>query len=682
MGLGTSVATVFVDVEGDLTKFRDDVRGAGDVASRELGTSFGRAGKVAGTALAGGAAAALAGSATAFIDFERGMNEIFTLMPGESQAAYDEITAQTKGFAADMGVLPDQVIGGLYDALGAGVPKDNVFTFLETANRFAKAGNVDLTQSVDALTTGVNAFGLGAGGAERVADSMTKAVLLGKTTVEELSGSLYNVAPVAAAFGVSVEDVATGFAVLTAQGTPTAQAATQMKGAISELGKEGTKASDAFKEITGQSFTDFIAGGGNIVEAAGLMQGGADELGISLIDMFGSIEGGQAFLGLAADLDTSRDFLEQVQGSAGATTTAFEQMEQGIGPALDKTKARLAVAAIELGTALAPALETVGGFLADFTSLLAELPGPALAAIVGLVGLAGGLLILAGPILKAIQVVGLLSKAFTALALNPWTLLIIAAVAAVFLIVKYWDEIKAAIVAAWEWVAAKAAEIWNGITAFFSQWWPLLLAIFTGGIGLVVGLVVQNWDAIWLKTQEVWNAIYGFLSGVLSGISGFFSDYIIRPVESIIGFFSSLPEKASAAWNGVSGAISNVKGAILGALSEIRSAADRALGPLDEIIGKAGSIGGSIVGGVGKILGFDDGGVVPGPRGAPRLILAHAGETILPTHKDPMVGGGGIVVQGPLIGTANISNDLDIEHVARELDRRLNREHRAQGRIR
>lgn len=39
--------------------------------------------------------------------------------------------------------------------------------------------------------------------------------------------------------------------------------------------------------------------------------------------------------------------------------------------------------------------------------------------------------------------------------------------------------------------------------------------------------------------------------------------------------------------------------------------------------------------GGGGIRAFDDGGVVPGPRGAPRLILAHAGETILPTHKTP-----------------------------------------------
>jgi hypothetical protein len=42
-------------------------------------------------------------------------------------------------------------------------------------------------------------------------------------------------------------------------------------------------------------------------------------------------------------------------------------------------------------------------------------------------------------------------------------------------------------------------------------------------------------------------------------------------------------------------------------------------------------------------LGFDTGGVVPGPRGAARLAVVHGGETILPTHRFPLEG----LVDGP-----------------------------------
>lgn len=39
------------------------------------------------------------------------------------------------------------------------------------------------------------------------------------------------------------------------------------------------------------------------------------------------------------------------------------------------------------------------------------------------------------------------------------------------------------------------------------------------------------------------------------------------------------------------------------------------------------------LGAIGGVLGFDRGGVVPGPRGSAQLAVVHGGETILPTHR-------------------------------------------------
>lgn len=50
---------------------------------------------------------------------------------------------------------------------------------------------------------------------------------------------------------------------------------------------------------------------------------------------------------------------------------------------------------------------------------------------------------------------------------------------------------------------------------------------------------------------------------------------------------------------------------------------------LGGVIDGLGNFGGSLFSG----FGFDAGGVVPGPRGAPQLALVHGGETIMPTHK-------------------------------------------------
>jgi hypothetical protein len=59
------------------------------------------------------------------------------------------------------------------------------------------------------------------------------------------------------------------------------------------------------------------------------------------------------------------------------------------------------------------------------------------------------------------------------------------------------------------------------------------------------------------------------------------------------------------------------------------------------------------------VFEFHEGGVVPGPRGSEQLILAHGGETVLPTHKpswqNVTKNGPTIVVQSP---TNNLAQDL------------------------
>jgi hypothetical protein len=55
------------------------------------------------------------------------------------------------------------------------------------------------------------------------------------------------------------------------------------------MGKDGTKASDAFKELSGKSFADFIAGGGDMKQAFDIMKSGADDMGVGVADLFGSV---------------------------------------------------------------------------------------------------------------------------------------------------------------------------------------------------------------------------------------------------------------------------------------------------------------------------------------------------------------------------------------------------------
>src|SRR5690554_3689738 len=98
-----------------------------------------------------------------------------------------------------MGVVTKDVVPALYQSLSAGVPKDNVFEFLEVANKAAIGGIAKLETSVDGLSSVVNAYGSDVLDVGKASDLMFTAIRLGKTSFDELSSSLYNVIPTASA---------------------------------------------------------------------------------------------------------------------------------------------------------------------------------------------------------------------------------------------------------------------------------------------------------------------------------------------------------------------------------------------------------------------------------------------------------------------------------------------------
>jgi TP901 family phage tail tape measure protein len=335
--------TLTVKVLGDAGPFQKTMGGLGPMA--------GKAFAAVGIAAAAGAAKAM----TSFVGFERQMNEVFTLLPGISQDAMGEMTDQVKGFSKEFGVLPDKVVPALYQSLSAGVPKDNVFEFLETAQKAAKGGVTDITTAVDGISSVVNAYGSEIVDATQASDLMFTAVRLGKTNFEQLSASLSNVTPIASGLGVSFEDVSAALASMTAKGTPTAQATTQLRSLFVELSKAGGKTAKTFEDMAGKSFQEFIAAGGNTSEALDIMKKAADESGVELQDLFGSVEAGAAALSLASGTSFA-DNIAEMGDAAGATDAAFDQMMTGLGPVIDRLKAFAAVAMIEIGQKLAPVL--------------------------------------------------------------------------------------------------------------------------------------------------------------------------------------------------------------------------------------------------------------------------------------------------------------------------------------
>lgn len=356
---------IVIGIQGDASNLTKALKTAGDGVAG-FAKKVGKLGIQAGAAFTASAVAVGVQGVRAAADFENSMNEVMTLLPEASENVFGDLSGQVKDFSKEFGVLPTDVIPALYDALSAGVPQDNVFEFLEVAQQAARGGATDLTVALDGITSVVNSYGSDVISATEASDLMFTAVRLGKTNFEELSGSLFQVAPIAAGLGVEFGDVTAALANLTAQGTPTKVAATQLKASFSELAKEGTKADTNFRELAGKGFAQFIEEGGDVQQAFQLMADGAENSGISVLDLFGSIEAGQGVLALTADGGAAFSAsLEEMDSSAGATGTAFDTMDQGLTANFEKIKANLAVLSLEIGQKLTPVVAAASAFLVE-----------------------------------------------------------------------------------------------------------------------------------------------------------------------------------------------------------------------------------------------------------------------------------------------------------------------------
>jgi len=339
-----------------------DPKGADDAKKSvtSLSDGVGKLGKIAAGAIVGAGTAIATFSVQslqAFGSFQQGMNEVFTLLPNASQGAMDKMTGDMKAFMQETGRLSSEAIPALYQSISAGVPADNVFEFMRQANDMARGGVTTLETAVDGLSSVVNAYGADVIDVGRVSDLMFSAVKGGKTTIEELSRNLFNVTPIAAGLGLSFDNITAAAAAMTSQGIPTNVTMTSLRQLLVEVSKEGTKVSDTFKDVAGKSFKDFIADGGNLKEALDLLKQSAEDSGIGINDLFGSVEAGTAALALAGSgAKKFGDELAAAANSAGATDKAADTMAGSLTATFDRALTAVELLKVTLGEKLAPAL--------------------------------------------------------------------------------------------------------------------------------------------------------------------------------------------------------------------------------------------------------------------------------------------------------------------------------------
>lgn len=293
------------------------------------------------TVAAGSAAvvALVAAMSTAVVslgsEFEQANAKASTLF-GDAQVDVAQYQGKLLELSNKTGLAASELGNTMYDALSAGIPASDDMSeslgFLEKNSKLAKAGFTDINTATTATAKVLNAYKMDVSETDRIHKVLMQTQNKGITTVNELGSVLSQVTPTASAMGVSFEQVGAALAGMTAQGTPTAQATTQLNQLIAELGKNGTQANKAMMKMYEEmgygkkSFKELMNEGVTLVDIIVDMEGYAADNKKSLIDMFGSLEAGKAALSMAGD--NAQTFVNNLE--------AMETQTDVVGEAYDK----------------------------------------------------------------------------------------------------------------------------------------------------------------------------------------------------------------------------------------------------------------------------------------------------------------------------------------------------------
>lgn len=487
--------------------------------------------KVTAPILAAGAA-----SAKMAMDFEDSMAKVSTIADA-TEVPMDEMQKAILDLSNQTGISSEEIAQNVYDSISAGQKTGDAVNFVSNSTKLAKAGFADAGAALDVLTTIMNAYGLKASEVTNVSDMLIQTQNLGKTTVADLASSMGKVIPTANAYGVSLDELCAGYAIMTANGVATAESTTYMNGMLNELGKSGTNVSKTLKEKTGKTFKELMDSGMSLSDVLKIISDAATENNKSFGDMWSSSEAGKAGMILLGDsAENFNGVLEQMQNSAGATNTAFEKLDTN-STKIKKATNELKNDAIDLGTTLmeelAPIIENIAEKISQFTEWfngLSELEKQMIIQIGLIVAAIGPLLIVLGTVVSSgakiiggIPVIAKgLSGLFGIIAANPVLTIITAIVIAVFTLWTTCDEfregvlegidiLKTVLTAGYDFCVELGEEKLGRIQDAYEK--------YGGGITGILAASWQTWKEIWSTGFDVIDKLTG---GKLTGVKNKF----------------------------------------------------------------------------------------------------------------------------------------------------------------
>ncbi|KDN86701.1 phage tail tape measure protein [Kitasatospora cheerisanensis] len=275
-------------------------------------------------------------------------------------------------------------------------------------------------------------------------------------------------------------------------------------------------------------------------------------------------------------LDDNKTTIEVVAGVIGTVllpvliTTAVGYTQAGIAATVSGAQQVAAwvasgVSAVRNGAlSVAASYQTVGGWIAAGTSAIvsgaqqvaAWIATGARATWGMALQVAAAASVVGGWILMGTQSLIQAARMAAAwiMAMGPIGWITVAVIAIVALIIAYWDEIKAATLAAWDWVVDKVKWVGQFLLDLFMNW-------------TLPGLLLKHWDDIKSGAQAAWDWVVDFVKAIPGRLWNIFLNFTLPGL--LIKYWSDIKQGAIDGWNAAIDWIRGVPGWIVDAVSDL-----------------------------------------------------------------------------------------------------------------
>ncbi|MBS6926327.1 MAG: phage tail tape measure protein [Faecalibacterium prausnitzii] len=463
-----------------------------------------------------------------------------------------KLGSQITDMSNTMGIAATDIAEATYQAISAGQDTANAVEFAGQAAKLATAGFTSTTSAVDILTTALNAYGLSADQATHVSDVLLTTQNLGKTSVDELSSSMGRVIPLAAAYNVSVENLSSGLAVMTANGIATAEATTYTKSMLNELGDTGSTVGKILQQQTGKSFAQLSADGKSLGDVLQVLYDSVGDDGTAFAGLWSSVEAGTGALSLVSGgADKFNGVLAQMVDSAGATDTAYQTMTDTFQHSMESLQTTAENLSIDLFEAMEPGLKEAANWGTDclntLTSALNE-GGPA-----AMLDAASGILenLTAGVVQKipglASAATQVITKLVQYLADHQDEIFDAGIQLLEQLIIGITDNLPQLITAAAELIAKFSAALISHLPDLLNCGAALLTTLVDGilrsieNLGEAAIACIAKLTGVWDGSMDEWGHIgENIVNGLLNGITGMWDTLVSTVKGKVNGMVSTV----------------------------------------------------------------------------------------------------------------------------------------------